>query len=172
MLRLRPYKACDANTITKWVKSEYAFRQWSADRYDHYPITAEDMNLYYDKDKNTDRIFGMTAFDETGVVGHFTMRYPHDKDHSEVRLGFVIVDDEKRGRGLGKEMLLLAVWYAFEFLKAEKVSLGVFENNTAAIRCYQSCGFREVKLDRTERYSCMGEIWSCMEMELLRNESL
>ena len=47
MLRLRPYKACDAQVITTWLKSEYAFRQWSADRYENYPITPDDMNLYY-----------------------------------------------------------------------------------------------------------------------------
>lgn len=164
MLRLRPYKACDAHTITKWIKNEYAFRQWSADRYDRYPITPDDMNSYYDRNKGT---FAMTAFDESGVVGHFTLRYPREQDQSEVRLGFVIIDDEKRGRGLGKEMLLLAVRYAFEFLKADKVSLGVFENNTAAVSCYRACGFREVQSD-PETYSCMGEIWKCMEMEWLR----
>ena len=58
MLRLRPYKSCDADTITTWLKSEYAFRQWSADRYEKYPITAEDMNAYYDNDKNNPRIWG------------------------------------------------------------------------------------------------------------------
>ena len=167
MLRLRPYKACDAETITKWITSEYALRQWSADRYERYPITSDDMNSYYDCDKNTDRFFCMTAFDESGVMGHFTMRYPHENDRSEIRLGFVIVDNEKRGLGLGKEMLLLAVQYAFEFLKVDKVSLGVFENNTDAIRCYQSCGFREVKPDKIERYSCMGEVWNCIEMEIV-----
>lgn len=56
MIRLRPYKACDAQTITKWVKDEYAFRQWSADRYKKYPITSDDMNLYYDRDKNNEHI--------------------------------------------------------------------------------------------------------------------
>jgi len=167
MLRLRPYKACDAQTITKWIKSEYAFRQWSADRYDHYPITPDDMNMYYDRDKNTDRIFGMTAFDESGVVGHFTMRYPREQDQNEIRLGFVIVDDEKRGMGFGKEMLLLAVQYAFNFLKVNKVSLGVFENNIAAVRRYKSCGFRQVKTDQVEKYACMGEIWNCIEMEFV-----
>lgn len=65
MLRLRPYKTCDAQTITKWLKSEYAFWQWSADRYEEYPITAEDMNLYYDRDKDNEKIWGMTKFRET-----------------------------------------------------------------------------------------------------------
>lgn len=90
MLRLRPYKACDAQTITAWLKNEYAFRQWSADRYDKYPITADDMNLYYDRDRNNDKIWGMTAFDESGVVGHFTMRFPQEDNLKEIRLGFII----------------------------------------------------------------------------------
>ena len=165
MLRLRPYKACDAQIITKWLKSEYAFRQWSADRYEKYPITPDDMNLYYDRDKNNENIWGMTAFDDTGIIGHFTMRFPKDNNLEEIRLGFVIVDDKVRGKGYGREMLSLAIQYAFDFVKVKKISLGVFENNIAAIKCYESCGFQRVKLENTECYHCMGEIWDCIEME-------
>lgn len=168
MLRLRPYKACDAQTITAWLKNEYAFRQWSADRYDKYPITADDMNLYYDRDRNNDKIWGMTAFDESGVVGHFTMRFPQEDNLKEIRLGFVIVDDQKRGEGYGKEMLSLAIRYAFDFIKVSKISLGVFENNKIAIGCYEACGFKAVKTDSIEQYSCMGEVWNCIEMELVQ----
>lgn len=169
MLRLRPYKPCDADNITTWLKSEYAFRQWSADRYEKYPITAEDMNAYYDNDKNNPRIWGLTAFDGNGILGHLTMRYPKDT-YGEIRLGFVIVDDSKRQKGLGKEMLSLAIKYAFEILMADKISLGVFENNIPAIKCYKSCGFKEVKTETVEHYKCMGETWNCIEMELLRED--
>ena len=165
MLRLRPYKACDAQIITKWLKNEYAFRQWSADRYEKYPITPDDMNLYYDRDKNNEKIWGMTAFDDTGIIGHFTMRFPEGDNFEEIRLGFVIVDDKVRGKGYGREMLSLAIRYAFDFVKVKKISLGVFENNTAAIKCYESCGFQRVKLENTECYHCMGEIWDFIEME-------
>lgn len=168
MLRLRPYKACDAQTITKWLGDEYAFRQWSADRYEKYPITPDDMNAYYDRDSGSERIWGMTAFDETGIVGHFTMRFPDDRSFDEVRLGFVIVDDKKRGKGYGKELVSLAVQYAFDFVKADKISLGVFENNISAFHCYCSCGFHPVKLETTESYCCMGETWNCIEMEQAR----
>ncbi|MDE6063906.1 MAG: GNAT family N-acetyltransferase, partial [Lachnospiraceae bacterium] len=82
-----------------------------------------------------------------------------------IRLGFVIVDDKVRGRGYGREMLSLAIQYAFDFVKVKKISLGVFENNIAAIKCYESCGFQRVKLENTECYHCMGEIWDCIEME-------
>lgn len=168
-MRLRPYKACDAQAITKWFKNEYAFRQWSADRYEKFPISAEDMNLYYDRDKDNENIWGMTAFDNCGIIGHFTMRFPDEHNHDEIRLGFVIVDDTKRGKGYGKEMLSLAIQYAFDFIKVKKISLGVFENNKIAIECYKSCGFRTVELQEVESYYCMGEVWKCMEMELRRN---
>ena len=167
VLRLIPYKACDANTITKWLKSEYAFRQWSADRYENYPITPDDMNFYYDRDKKKENIWGMTAFNDNGIVGHLTMRFPKN-NYNEIRLGFVIVDNEERGKGYGKEMLSLATKYAFEFVKVSKISLGVFENNTIAIKCYRSCGFKEVKSENTESYKCMGETWNCIEMELIK----
>ncbi|WP_434309968.1 GNAT family N-acetyltransferase [Hominifimenecus sp. rT4P-3] len=168
MIRLRPYKACDAQTITTWIGDEYAFRQWSADRYDKYPITSDDMNLYYDRDRNHEWIWGMTAFDDTGIVGHFTMRFPNSSRFDEIRLGFVIIDDKKRGKGYGKEMVSLAIQYAFCFVKVKKISLGVFENNKAAIKCYESCGFKRVKLEHTESYHCMGERWNCIEMELVK----
>lgn len=165
MLNLRPYKACDAKFIVNWMKDEYSFRQWSADRYPTYPITAQDMNHYYDKDKENNGIWGMTAFNESGVLGHFTMRFT-DEEKKIIRLGFVIIDDEKRGQGYGKEMLRLAIRFAFDFVHADKITLGVFENNPAAIRCYQSVGFEPVILDETECYRCMGETWKCMEMEI------
>ena len=168
MIRLRPYKVCDAQTITKWIKDEYAFRQWSADRYEKYPITSEDMNLYYDRDKNNERIWGMTAFDDTGIVGHLTMRFPNDNSFDEIRLGFVIVDDKRRGKGYGKEMISLAIQYAFDIVKVKKVSLGVFENNKTAIQCYESCGFKRIKLENPESYHCMGEAWNCIEMILVK----
>lgn len=165
MLGIRPYKACDARTITKWLKDEYTFRQWSADRYQNYPITADEMNKYYDNDKYRDDIWAMTAFDASGIVGHFTMRFTNCK-RDEIRMGFVIVDDNKRGKGYGKNMISLAVRYAFDFIGVQKVSLGVFENNSSAIKCYKACGFIAVEKDNPESYICMNENWNCIEMQI------
>ena len=80
-------------------------------------------------------------------------------------MGFVIVDDSKRGRGLGKSLVNMAVDYAFKQLGAKKVSLGVFENNTSAIHCYESAGFHRASRPETESYECLGETWNCIEME-------
>lgn len=166
MLVLRHYMDGDASVITQWLRNEYAFRQWSADRYESFPITAEDMSNYYAQYSNED-LCKLTAVDENGIIGHLTIRFIDDA-RKIARLGFVIVDDTKRGQGYGKQLVLSALKFAFEELKADKVTLGVFENNTPAIHCYLSCGFKTVEKENIESYSCMGETWNCIEMEIIR----
>lgn len=168
-LRLRPYRPDDAMTIVGWLMDERALRMWSADRYGAYPITAEDVNRQYADRLSTDGFFAMTACDEAGVRGHLTMRYT-DAEKRTLRFGFVIVDPAFRGRGLGREMLRLALIFAFEVMQAQQVTLGVFEQNAAARRCYRAAGFREVNLDIPEIYRVLGEDWSCVEMVLSRQE--
>lgn len=139
-------------------------RQWCADRYEHYPVTAEDMNWYYEHYINGHKSLALTMQDGDEIVGYITLRIPADNP-SEQRLGFVIVDDSKRGQGLGKALVNMAVNYAFDELGASKVSLGVFENNSSAIRCYEAAGFHRVSKPETESYECLGETWNCIEME-------
>jgi RimJ/RimL family protein N-acetyltransferase len=171
MLRLRPYKPDDAETILKWIKDEDAFRKWSTDRYPHYPITADDMNhKYMDCNGNCiepDNFYPMTAFDETGIVGHLILRFT-DEEKKVLRFGFVIVDDSKRGMGYGKGMLRLALQFAFDIFKADKVTLGVLENNPGAYYCYKAAGFRDVTGEEPEYYILMGKKIKCLELEITK----
>lgn len=167
MLRLRPYKKSDAHEIVKWIKNEFTFHQWSADRYDHYPISAADINKQYEAMAEADWFYPMTAFDETGIVGHLIMRFTDEKKQI-LRLGFVIVDDTRRGKGFGKEMLLLSLKYAFELLRVKKVTLGVFENNPAAYYCYKAAGFQDVTVAEQKFYHVLGEDWKCLELEAIQ----
>lgn len=163
-LTLRPYQPSDAAMIASWLKSEYLMRQWCADRYERYPVTPEDMNAYHARYIDGQCSRALTMTEDEDIVGYITLRTPAD-DPSEQRLGFVIVDDSKRSRGLGKALVSMAVKYAFETLGATKVSLGVFENNPSAIHCYEAAGFHRVSLPETESYECLGETWNCIEME-------
>lgn len=167
MLKLRPYKECDAKTIVSWLRDEYSFRQWGADRFESYPLTAVALNSHYAAFRDSDTLFPFTAYDDRGVAGHMIMRFTDD-EKKVVRFGFIIVDYDRRGTGLGKEMILLAERYAFEFLGAERITLGVFENNPAAYHCYRAAGFKDVSTEEKETYSIFGEVWKCTEMELPR----
>ncbi len=163
MLRLRPYKACDAKVVVSWIKDEISFHKWCADRFEHYPITGEDLNNYYQSFAYEDNFFQMTAFDESEIVGHLLMRFT-DEEKKILRFGFVIVDDEKRGKGYGKKMLQLAIQFAFDIVKAEKITIGVFENNESAYHCYKAVGFQDI--EQVQSYCILGEEWKCKELEI------
>lgn len=164
-ISIRTYQPSDANVITSWLKSEYLMRQWCADRYERYPVTPGDMNRYHERYIDGQRSRALTLTDGEDIVGYITLRTPEDNP-TEQRLGFVIVADSKRGRGLGKTLVSMAIRYANEELGATKVSLGVFENNPSAIHCYEAAGFHRVSLPETECYKCLGETWNCIEMEI------
>ena len=168
-LKLRPYKPSDAEAIVSWIKDERALRKWSSDRYGIYPITAEDINhKYLDCNgdcEEPDNFYPMTLVDECGPVGHLILRYTN-KEKSIIRFGFVIVDDSKRGKGYGKRMLQMAIRYAFDMLKAEEITLGVFENNPSAYFCYKAAGFQEVPVEQEFIFEILGEQWKCIELEV------
>ncbi len=168
-LRLRQYKSCDAESIVKWIKDEETLRKWSSDRFGDFPITSEEINNKYIENNGDciepDNFYPLTAFDESGVIGHLILRYT-DEEKKVIRFGFVIVDDSKRGKGYGKQMLTLAINYAFDIFGAEKITLGVFDNNESAYYCYKSAGFRE----NGEETFCelFGQQWRIVEMEFKR----
>lgn len=166
-LRLRHYKPQDAETIVSWIKDEEALRKWSSDRFGDFPITSEDINrkyLEYNGDcAEPDNFYPLTAFDDSGVVGHLILRYT-DAEKKVIRFGFVIIDDAQRGKGYGKQMLRLAIKYALEIFGAEKITLGVFDNNDSAYGCYKAVGFEE----NGEEMFCelFGKQWRIIEMEM------
>lgn len=159
-MKLRPFNITDAPTILSWTKNKAEFRKWSADRYPNYPAAPEDMGEQY----AADNIHPLTAEDEEGrIIGHIMIRIPDREQPQRVKLGFIIVDRSIRGKGYGKQLILQTIAYAKAHLGAEHISLGVFENNPAALHCYEACGFKATGKDE---YPIDGEIWDTIEMEL------
>lgn len=168
MLKIRPYKESDAETIVSWIKDEVSLRKWSADRYGSYPINAKDMNRYYADFPDTEYFHKLTAYDENGIIGHMIIRFV-DIENRICRFGFVIVDDSKRGKGYGKRMLELAIDHAFEVMKAKKIDLVVFDNNESALNCYKAAGFKEVATDEEEYFHVLDEDWKRLKLEYIGN---
>ena len=80
-------------------------------------------------------------------------------------LGFVIVDAGERGKGCGKEMLRLAVKYAFEIASVQSLALNVFDCNKAAMGLYRNIGFEETALT-PECFVFHDEKWGRCRMEI------
>ena len=173
MLRLRPYKPQDAKYIISWLKDENVFELWGGKLFGDYPINEDIINnTYLQKNglcSEPDNFYPFVAFDESGVVGHFIMRYLNG-DNKLLRFGWVIVDDTKRGKKYGQEMLKLGLKYAFEILKVDKVNLGVFENNPLAFNCYKKCGFHEYEGAPEHFDEVFGEKVKIIELEISKLE--
>lgn len=161
---LRAYEPADAAVICTWLRTEEELYRWSADRYNSFPLRAVDIDRQYAAQAAGGRFFPLSAADEAGrLLGHFIIRYPDAANAASVRFGFVIVDPALRGRGLGQEMLRLGIRYARESLRATRIDLGVFADNTAARRCYEALGFREYG---RQPYATPIAAWECIDMEL------
>lgn len=167
MLRLRPYKSCDCEKIAEWIKDETVFLKWGGKLFGDFPIAPDVIDQKYRLNNGDcvepDNFYPWTAFDdENGVVGHFIMRYING-DNKILRFGWVVVDNSLRGNGYGKQMLSAGLKYAFEILGVDKVTIGVFENNDSAYKCYKSVGF--VKTELVDK-----EPWNVIEMEIKKND--
>lgn len=165
MLHLRPYRPADAEAIVRWVTDERTFYRWSAGRHGAFPPTAQRLKDDYAAAQESDRFYVWTAYDEQGAAGHLITRFTGE---DTLRLGFVLVDDQRRGLGYGKELVRLALCYAFEVLLVARVTIGVFDDNLPAIHCYRSVGFRDSVPPVTEQFEAMGEVWTCFDLEITR----
>ena len=141
-MRLRPViSSCDFSAIQGWITDERSHALWCANLL-HYPLEQKDFEgvLAGIGARFGDCPFVATA-DDGELVGFFS--YSLNLAANEGKLKFVVVNPALRGKGYGKEMLRLAVKYAFGITGARAVLLNVVPENVRAKRCYESVGFRE-----------------------------
>lgn len=170
-MEFRKYQENDAKEILKWIKNEREFRLWSARRYENYPIIPELMNEEYKQSSRKMEFHPMTLVEDGKIVGHIVVRIP-EEDKTAVRFGFIIVDNNIRGKGYGKKLISEAINYVKENFNVERITLGVFTANESAMKCYESVGFNTVEIYRNFM-SFEDENWDCAEMALkLREASL
>lgn len=85
--------------------------------------------------------------DKTGRPLGLTILSDVDMTTRRAELSIFIGSPAWRGRGVGKAAVRLLLDYAFQDLGLNRVELRVLEDNVAAIRAYEACGFlREGKL--------------------------
>ncbi len=163
-MRLRPFIASkDFEVIKNWISDERTHAMWCANLI-HYPIEKENFDaiMLEAAERFGDSPYVVTTGDGE-VVGFFC--YSVNLSTNEGMLKFVMVDPAKRGKGLGKEMLQLALEYAFRITKVEAVQLNVFPENIRAKKCYESVGFTERRTD-TDAFHFQEESWGRCNMAI------
>ena len=145
-MRLRPYIDCkDFDEIKNWIREERAHAMWCANLIS-YPIERDNFTKVMQEaaEKFGDSPFVATS-DDGQLLGFFC--YSANLETNEGMLKFVMINPEYRGKGYGREMLKLAVKYAFDITGVKTVQLNVYPENTRAKKCYEAVGFTERKTD-------------------------
>ncbi len=163
-MKIRKYKNSDAKIILSWIKNEREFRLWSADRYESYPINESDMNNNYLECEKENNFYPLVFEHDDKVIGHLILRHPNNQENI-IRLGFIIVDSNKRGSGYGRKIIEEAIKYAENNYNPKEINLGVFTNNINAYECYKKSGFQTIKVEKNA-YKFYDEYWDCAEMIL------
>ncbi|MBD5460653.1 MAG: GNAT family N-acetyltransferase [Lachnospiraceae bacterium] len=161
-MRIRPYiESKDYEYVEKWIDDEKIHALWCANLIP-YPVTRENLHVFLERNaiEWTDSAYVATETDGS-PVGFFC--YSINVDDDTGFLKFIIVDPKKRGTGYGKEMLKLAIQYAFEITDVKSVHLNVFRENRIAKHCYEKIGFVEESMTENV-FSYKNELWSRCHM--------
>lgn len=166
MLRIRPYKPNDAIHLLDWLTDEKTVTFWKADRF-VWPLTREQLDAYYRDFEVDPQAAAFMALDEKGEpAGHFSLRRIDWKEN-RAHMGFIVVNPNSRGKGYGRQMVHQALLYAFTVLGLQAVTLGVYDCNEPAKRCYAAEGFVRIERPGFEARmdSFHGESWEYYYLE-------
>ncbi|MCR6633214.1 MAG: GNAT family N-acetyltransferase [Magnetospirillum sp.] len=84
--------------------------------------------------------FAVRRLGETRPCGYLSIMAIHAVFRS-AEMGVTIGAPEERGQGLGRDAMRLGLGYCWDALALERVTLRIYGDNQAAIRCYQGAGF-------------------------------
>ncbi|RYE56813.1 MAG: N-acetyltransferase [Sphingobacteriales bacterium] len=172
MIRLERFEQKDFGQLIEWINTEELLINWAGSLFS-FPLTNSSMEWYV---RDTNHLEKSDAFvyrvveEETGeTVGHISLGGISRKNRSARISRVLIGSNENKGKGYCKQMIRAVIKIGFEDLKLHRISLGVYDFNTSALRCYQSAGFtiegtmKDVLLHK-------GKWWSLVEMAIMEDE--
>jgi RimJ/RimL family protein N-acetyltransferase len=156
----------------KWIEDDELLMNWSGSLFS-YPLTLKSLEWYIDdvNDINNSDAFIYKAVDVVSgkTVGHISLGSISKKNKSG-RISRVLVGgNADRGRGCCQQMVKAVLKIGFEELQLHRISLGVYDFNTAAINCYTKSGLIVEGITR-DVLNFKGNWWSLVEMSILEEE--
>ena len=172
MLVLENFESSDFAQLIEWIKDEELLMNWCGSLFS-FPLTEKSLEWYIEDINNINSslcfIYKAVDTDTRETVGHISLG-GISKKNSSGRISRVLIGNtNSRGKGCCQEMIKAVIKIGFEDLKLHRISLGVYDFNTSAIRCYQKAGFT---IEGTTRdvLNYKGSWWSLIEMSILEDE--
>ena len=172
MIRLEPFTPADFNQLIKWITDERLMKEWSGSLFS-FPLTEESLAWYLEgaNDFKKPEVFVYKAVDTKTdeVVGHISLGGISQRDKSGRITRVLVGSQAERGRGVCCGMMKSLLKIGFEELGLHRISLGVYDFNQPAIRCYLKAGFKQEGVLRdVVRHG--DTYWSLVEMGILEDE--
>ena len=171
LVKLAYFSPDDFQQLIDWIPNAAFALQWGGPTFT-YPITVEQLENYLEGANvpNASTYIFKVIDDVTNeVIGHVSLGNV-DRKNDSARVGKVLVGSaNSRGKGYGTQLMQAVLTFAFEQLKLHKVTLGVFDFNTSAIKCYEKVGFQREGFLRDARKNG-DEYWNLIEMGILYDE--
>ncbi len=135
---LRPLEPGDADRSQRWVNDP----EVRVPLGQYLPLNAKGEHEFIETaGANNERIgFAIVLKEGDRHIGNLGLHQIRWKDRSAI-FGILIGEPDCRGRGFGTEATRLLLKYAFETLNLNRIELGVYRFNQAAIRAYTKAGF-------------------------------
>lgn len=173
MIKLEYFSKEDFPLLIEWMDSEHLMTNWAGSLF-RYPLTESSLDWYIEdtNDIQTSDAFIYKAVSTiTGhTVGHISLGSLSPKNKSG-RISRVLVGHtSERGKGICSGMISAVLKIGFEEMNLHRISLGVYDFNHAAIRCYEKCGFKKDGLMRDVLLYDENNYWSLLEMSILEDE--
>jgi RimJ/RimL family protein N-acetyltransferase len=172
MIRLEYFDRDDFDQLIGWINSEELLMNWAGSTF-NFPLTHKSMEWYLEK--TNDRassdafLYKVVDVETEEVVGHISLGSISRKNRSARISRVLIGSGEHKGKGYCRDMIMAVLKFGFDELKLHRISLGVYDNNTAALKCYQSSGFTiDGRMRDILRFR--DEWWTLIEMSILEDE--
>jgi len=170
-LKLKSHKGWPGSHIPEilsWIKTEADMVQWAGSIF-NWPLTQEQFLEHLKATKaKPPTLYPFTFCNGDELLGYCEIS-DYIRKYDSAMLSRVIISPGKRGKRLGEFMIKEVVQFGFKELGLNRIGLGVFDFNHAAIKCYSKVGFIH---EGTKRESARvgGSFWSCHLMSILKRD--
>ncbi|MBT2691152.1 GNAT family N-acetyltransferase [Bacillus sp. ISL-47] len=170
MIKLKFFTEEEFKLLISWITTPELMVQWSGAHF-KFPLDQEQLIKYSsfaNQENSTEYIYKVIEADSDEIIGHISLGRI-DRVNESARIGKVFISPAARGKGYASEMIRQILAIAFNELKLNRVSLGVFDFNRGAIKVYEKAGFQKEGLLR-QTNKVKNEYWNLIEMGILRSE--
>lgn len=169
MITLQKFEVRDIPRLIQWTPDAKNLMLWAGPGY-RFPLDHDQVMETFEKtraEKPSHYMFKVVHEGTQEVIGHLEIM-ALDYQKGTAVLGRVLIGDQSnRGKGYGEEMIRTALKIGFEDLNLKELTLGVFDFNQAAIKCYHKLGFQAYETLENFR-QVEGESWTLIRMKLVK----